>query len=63
MYLKIARLHLEEERHAEAEAYINRATGLLPDVTKKELVIVHRVSMSGLEGRGGEGRGGEGRGK
>lgn len=44
VYLKIARLHLEEERHPEAEAYINRATGLLPDVTKKNLVIVHRVS-------------------
>ena len=44
VYLKIARLHLEEERHGEAETYINRATGLLPDVTKKDLVIVHRVS-------------------
>ena len=45
IYLKIARLYLEEQNHISAEAYINRAALLQSEVTNKELHIVYKVSM------------------
>ena len=43
IYLKIARLYLEEQNHIAAEAYINRAALLQSEVTNKELHIVYKV--------------------
>lgn len=43
IYLKIARLYLEEQNHISAEAYINRAALLQSEVTNKELHIIYKV--------------------
>ena len=43
IYLKIARLYLEETNHMSAEAYINRAALLQSEVTNKELHVVYKV--------------------
>ena len=48
IYLKIARLYLEEQNHISAEAYINRAALLQSEVTKKELHIVYKVNSGGI---------------
>ena len=45
IYLKIARLYLEEENHVSAEAFINRAALLQGEVAKKELHIIYKVSL------------------
>ena len=49
IYLKIARLYLEEERHVDAEAFINRATSLIPEVTRKDLLIIHKVCSARMQ--------------
>ena len=46
VYLKIAQLYLEVEKHVEAESYINRTGSLLPNVTDKNLLIIHKVSST-----------------
>ena len=43
IYLKIARLYLEETNHISAEAYINRAALLQSEVTNKELHVIYKV--------------------
>lgn len=43
IYLRIARLYLEEQDHVSAEAYINRAALLQSEVTNKELHIIYKV--------------------
>ncbi len=45
VYLRIARLYLEEQDHVSAESYINRAALLQSEVANKELHIVYRVSL------------------
>ena len=46
IYLKIARLYLEEQNHISAEAYINRAALLQSEVTNKELHIIYKVKWT-----------------
>ena len=45
IYLKIARLYLEETNHISAEAYINRAALLQSEVTNKELHVIYKVNV------------------
>jgi COP9 signalosome complex subunit 4 len=45
IYLKIARLYLEDQNHVSAEAYINRAALLQSDTKNKELQIIYKVCM------------------
>ena len=46
IYLKIARLYLEETNHISAEAYINRAALLQSEVTNKELHVIYKVRFA-----------------
>jgi hypothetical protein len=50
VYLKIAQLYLEVEKHVEAESFINRTSSLLPNVTDKKLAIIHKVRALHREG-------------
>lgn len=43
IYLKIARLYLEEQDHVSAEAYINRSALLQSEVSNKDLHIIYKV--------------------
>lgn len=45
IYLKIARLYLEETDHISAEAHINRAALLQSEVTNKELHVIYKVGI------------------
>lgn len=49
VYLKIAQLYLEVEKHVEAESFINRTSSLLPNVTDKKLAIIHKVCTARLQ--------------
>lgn len=49
VYLKIARLYLEDEDHVNAEAYINRAALLQSEVTNKELHVIYRVCSAKMQ--------------
>ena len=44
VYLRIARLYLEEADHVSAEAYINRAGMLQSEVQQNKLHVIYRVS-------------------
>ena len=46
VYLRIAKLFLEEGEHVSAEAYINRAGMLQSDVDHNSLHVIYRVSPS-----------------
>ncbi|KAL5469523.1 hypothetical protein EMCRGX_G030786 [Ephydatia muelleri] len=48
IYLKIARLYLEEEDHVSAETYIKRASLLLHEITNKDLTVVYKVCTARL---------------
>ena len=43
VYLRIAKLYLEEADHVSAEAYINRAGMLQSDVDRSDLHIIYKV--------------------
>ena len=43
VYLKIARLFLEDQNHVSAEAYINRAALLQGEVKNKDLHTLYKV--------------------
>ena len=43
VYLRIARLYLEEADHVSAEAYINRAGMLQSDVDRSDLHVIYKV--------------------
>ena len=43
IYVKIAQLYLEEEESVNAETYINRASGLMPDVKDPMLILRFKV--------------------
>lgn len=45
VYLKIARLYLEDQNHVSAEAYINRAALLQSETKKKELQTIYKVCV------------------
>lgn len=49
VYLKIARLYLEDEDHVNAEAYINRAALLQSEVNNKELHVIYRVCSAKMQ--------------
>lgn len=44
VYLRIAKLYLEEADHVSAEAYINRAGMLQSDVDRSDLHVIYKVS-------------------
>ena len=43
VYLRIAKLYLEESDHVSAEAYINRAGMLQSDVEQNDLHVIYKV--------------------
>ena len=49
VYLRIARLYLEEADHVSAEAYINRAGMLQSDVERADLHVIYKVRQHILE--------------
>jgi len=46
IYIKIARLYLEDEESVQAEAYINRAAELIPKVNDQELKISYKACFA-----------------
>ena len=46
VYLRIAKLYLEEADHVSAEAYINRAGMLQSDVDRSDLHVIYKVTLS-----------------
>ena len=45
VYLRIAKLYLEEADHVSAEAYINRAGMLQSDVDRSDLHVIYKVKQ------------------
>ena len=43
VYLRIAKLYLDEADHVSAEAYINRAGMLQSDVDRSDLHVIYKV--------------------
>eukprot|EP01132_Coremiostelium_polycephalum_P002263 gene2263-2786_t len=46
IYVKIARLYLEEEESVQAEIYINRATDLIHHVKKQKHILAHKTCFA-----------------